>query len=241
MVDDGAPVAGTANTEPSLPGRLGRVRRHQTWSAPEVVAVVLLSVLALSVAGFVDTESPLLGGWRSTLSAWTGWAVQVWLPIVLLLTALVGWYCATTTRDELLGAGESRHASTEAAEQPQDSYPGALELWSRERRAVVISALTALFGAVASLSVILAVISTEWPGPSQGFVLYASRLAAILLGLASLLPCLATMVIFRHVYGIWSDMVAADEPSNDPADRLGPSSGRAAGPDSPVYLPRRRL
>jgi hypothetical protein len=241
MSDDGTPVADKANPEGQLPPRRSRFRRLSRFTPPEIVAAVLLLSSFLFAAGFVASSPGVGGDWQDTIDSWAGWAAQLWLPVMLLLAALIAWYCAANSRDGLLAADNSPRDLTGDAGLAHNEDVGAAELWNRERRALVISGLTAVLGALAALAVILVVVVDKRPASSQGVVLYPSRVAAVLEGLASLVPALASVVIFGQVRGVWSDLVSAVKPSEAGFESPSQPSLTGFGPPSSAFGPRRRL
>jgi hypothetical protein len=160
---------------------------------------------------------------------------------MVLLAALMAWYCAVTSRDGLLAAGDSQREPVGGVGSAPGADVGVAELWSRERRALVIFGLTAVLGALTALAVILVVVVSEWPASGQSVTFFAGRVAGVLEGIASLLPAVASVVIFGHVRGIWSDLVSAVELADASLEspRQPPASGLV--PPSSALGPRRRL
>ena len=194
------------------PVRSRLLHRRTSVSPPEIVAVALLASPVLFAAGYVVSLTDYGQGWRARIIAWTTWASSPWLPALLLVSSLVAWYLAKTSRDALFLVGDPGNDET-ADEQDGPSAHEIAQLWDHQQRAVVISALAGFVGALTALAAILTVVAVAWPGTPGGAVtpLYASDIAAVLEGLASVVPALATVAIFAKVHSGWRELLEADD------------------------------
>jgi hypothetical protein len=198
------------------PGQQPLARRSIFWrtsfSPPEVAAVALLAAPVLFAAGYVVSLTDYGAGWRARIIAWTTWATTPWLPALLLVSSLLAWYLATTSRDVLLAVGDPDDDQAPSHGSEASSGHKIAELWDHQQRAMVIAALAGFVGALTALAVILMVVAVEWPGTLGGAVtpVYASDIAAVLEGLGSAVPALATVVVFAKVHSNWKDLLAAD-------------------------------
>jgi hypothetical protein len=129
--------------------------------------------------------------------------------------SLIAWYVVATASVGLFAAGESEGTGDADAE---FGAPETAELWGRGRRALVIAALPASFSVVAGLAVLVLTAETEWPQSSTAVIVYSSQVAAAFDGLASLVPIVATVVVFRRVLDVWRDLIYADDPADTPSE-----------------------
>jgi hypothetical protein len=193
-------------------GAVRSILRHlrTPWTPPEIVAAVLVASSAFAIAGGVVAQQSVGGGggWREGVERWTFWADDPWVATSVVVASLVAWYVATTVRNDLFGTGDSEIDVSQDAESDNGVVA---KLWNRERRALVIAGLAALFGAVTAIAVILLVVVSEWSIPGATIIVYPSRIAVALDGLATLVPAVATLVIFRHVQNVWRNLNYADD------------------------------
>jgi hypothetical protein len=226
VVDDGTTLDG-GNQPP------GRTRRVASWTPPEIVAVTFLSVAVFYVAGVVSYASGL-SGWRDQTVRWTDWALQPWLPVLMLAACLIAWYLVTGARRELYDAGDSLDEVLVGAAADERSRTIA-ELWNRFGRAHVIAVVAAAFAAVNLIAAVLFVMAAVWPQSNAQLIdPYHSILATVTAGLACILPAVATVVVFSFVHDVWRDLRYGDEGEDIDADFADSAAeGRLPSSDSP--------
>jgi len=187
-------------------------RRRARWTPPEIAAAALLASVVLEVAGLeVQGVGLQGGGFRSIVASWTAWASQNWLPVVVLIAALIAWHQLVTSRDAVEDADDD------------DQSLNTFESWDHAGRANALAVMAGIWGVLIVVASIAYLIDFLWGSRASnpdGFPsLFNTRedLAEAAWCVESAVMGLASVVLWRRAHGIWRDLAHGTEPAGDQA------------------------